>query len=89
MLLPEVTIPLIFDHLYPGPVQIITGLASEIEKMCTAMTKIKAIACSWPPMNFNGLCTIFIPQEGIGGVGHRTYDWLLRYENARCNGWRF
>ena len=48
----------------------------------------RVLACSWPPVVKNGACVQFLPRVGMGGVGQRMADYLKRWENARCNGWK-
>lgn len=76
-------IPVQYDFPYNGPLIIQILTSEEIIKICG----INALACSWPPIVPGKTCVQFLPKVGPGGVGQRMRNYLVRWENARCNGW--
>lgn len=75
-----------FVHPYAGPLAVHQMSAEEIIKVCNKGPHV--LACSLPPVRPGGGCIQFMPKVGPGGVGQRLWNFLKRWENARCNGWK-
>lgn len=68
-----------YDHDFPGKLIVRHASAFDTESLCHG-----APACSY---GWGDACLVYLPWEGIGGVGPRTYTMLRRHEVAHCNGW--
>lgn len=75
--------PAIYDFPYTGIKSTTILTSQEIIKVCNKGGP-NVLACSMPGQHS---CLVFLPKLGPGGVGHAMYKFLVRWENARCNGW--
>lgn len=74
--------PAIYDHPYTGIKSTTILTSEEIIKVCAKGPTV--LACSIPGKHS---CLVFLPKISPGGVGPAMYKFLVRWENARCNGW--
>lgn len=75
-------IPAQYSQPYAGVKSTAILPSADIIRVCHKGPNV--LACSIPGLHS---CLVFIPKVGPGGVGERMQAFLIRWENARCNGW--